>query len=98
MARQNDPRGNRIIVTVIGPDKIGIIAAVTTVLAECRVNILDISQTVMQEFLVMVLVADMSAANVELDRLKEKLEETGRKLQVRIDAQHEDVFTFMHRI
>lgn len=92
------PKGNRIIVTVIGPDKIGIIAAVTSVLAECRVNILDISQTVMQEFLVMVLVADMTAASVELARLKERLSEVGRDLQVRIDAQHEDLFSFMHRI
>jgi len=51
--------GNRIIITVIGPDRVGIIAGVTNILAENSINILDISQTIMQEFLVMVLIGDM---------------------------------------
>jgi len=92
------PAGKRVIITVIGPDRVGIIAAVSAVLAENDINILDISQTVMQEYFVMVLVADMSKSRVDLVKLKDLLTEKGKELQVRIDAQHEDVFNFMHRI
>ncbi|NLJ75858.1 MAG: ACT domain-containing protein [Peptococcaceae bacterium] len=90
--------GNRIIVTVIGPDKVGIIATVAQVLADNRINILDISQTILQEFLVMVMVADMDKSTGDMAAIKDKLAERGREIGVRIDAQHEDVFNFMHRI
>jgi len=93
-----DGGGNRIVITVIGPDRVGIIAAVSTVLAENSINILDISQTIMQEFFVMVLVADMNNAAVDLITLKELLGRKGEELKMRIDAQHEDVFNYMHRI
>ncbi len=93
-----DGSGNRIVITVIGPDRVGIIAAVSNILAENGVNILDISQTIMQEFFVMILVADMEKASVDLVSLKDLLHEKGKELQVRIDAQHEDVFNYMHRI
>lgn len=96
--RGPEPRGNRIIVTVLGPDKVGIIAGVAQVLASNRINILDISQTILQEFLVMVMVADMSGSTVDLLTLKEKLAEKSQEIGVRIDAQHEDAFNFMHRI
>jgi ACT domain-containing protein len=95
---KNMPGGNRIVITVIGPDRVGIIAAVSNILAENSVNILDISQTIMQEFFVMVLVADMAGSKTDLVSLKEALAKKGEELQVRIDAQHEDVFNFMHRI
>ncbi len=95
----NDLSGNnRIAITVIGPDRVGIIAAVTTILADNGVNILDINQTIMQEFFVMVLVADMEKSGIDLLTLKELLEKKGEELQVRIDTQHEIVFNFMHRI
>lgn len=96
--KKEDPKGNRIIVTVIGPDKVGIIAGVTQVLASNKINILDISQTILQEFLVMVIVADMSKSTKDMIDLKDKLAEKGREIGFRIDAQHEDVFKFMHRI
>ncbi len=92
------PDGNRIVITVIGPDRVGIIAAVSAILAENSVNILDISQTIMQEFFVMVLVADLAEASIDLVGLKEQLAQKGEELQVRIDTQHENVFNFMHRI
>jgi len=95
---KNAPGGNRVVITVIGPDRVGIIAAVSAILAEKGVNILDISQTIMQEFFVMVLVADMATASVDLVTLKDLLAQKGDDLQVRIDTQHEDVFNFMHRI
>ncbi len=89
---------NRVIVTVLGPDKVGIIAGVAQILAENNINILDISQTILQEFLAMVLIADMDASTVDLLELKQKLNELGEKIGVRIDAQHEDAFSYMHRI
>lgn len=93
-----DSGGNRIVISVIGPDRVGIIAAVSAVLAENGINILDISQTIMQEFFVMILVADMNNASVDLIALKDLLARTGEELKMRIDAQHEDVFNYMHRI
>ncbi len=99
MNNQSQTTGkNRIVITVIGPDRVGIIAGVTTILSENRVNILDINQTIMQEYFVMVLVADLENASVDLVTLKDLLAAKGEDLQVRIDAQHEDVFNFMHRI
>ncbi len=91
-------RGNRIIISVIGPDRVGIIAGVANVLAHNEINILDISQTTLQEYLAMVLIADMKKSTIDLDTLKEELNTKGEELGVRIDAQHEDVFNFMHRI
>jgi len=96
--KKEDPKGNRVIVTVLGPDRVGIIAGVAQVLASNKINILDISQTILQEFLVMVMVADMSESARDMVEIKEKLAEKGREIGVRIDAQHEDVFNFMHRI
>jgi len=93
-----DAESNRIIVTVLGRDRVGIIAGVAQVLADNNINILDISQTILQEFLAMILVADMSLSKIELDKLKRLLDEKGKELGVRIDAQHEDVFRFMHRL
>ncbi|GAB6157341.1 ACT domain-containing protein [Desulfotomaculum varum] len=89
---------NRIIVTVIGQDRVGIIARVATILADHQINILDISQTILQEFFAMVLIADMEKSSLELDSLKEKLNQLGKEMGVKIEAQHEDVFRYMHRI
>ena len=100
-SEQNDNKGegsNRIVISVIGPDRVGIIAAVSNILAKHNINILDIRQTIMQEFFVMILIADMEKATVDLLRVKDLLNRKGEELQVRIDAQHEDVFNFMHRI
>jgi ACT domain-containing protein len=91
-------KSNRIIVTVVGHDRTGIIAETSTVLADARVNIVDISQTLLGEFFVMILLADITHASVGLDALKTQLHEKAQQLGLRIDAQHEDVFKFMHRV
>jgi len=91
-------KGNRVIVTVLGPDRVGIIAGVAQILAKNNINILDISQTILQEFLAMVLIADMEGSKIDLLSLKEELNTLGEELGVRIDAQHEDAFRYMHRI
>lgn len=88
----------RIIVSVIGQDKVGIIAAVATTLAEAGANILDISQTVMQDCFSMIMMVDLDKANVPFEELKRRLADKGGELGVRIDAQQEDVFRYMHRL
>ncbi|MCL6638524.1 MAG: ACT domain-containing protein [Firmicutes bacterium] len=95
---KKEHKSKRVIVTVIGPDRVGIIAGVAQVLADNQINILDISQTILQEFLVMVMVADMEKSLIDLSTLKEELSRKGEDLGVRIDALHEDAFHFMHRI
>jgi ACT domain-containing protein len=88
----------RVIVSVIGRDRVGIIAAVSAVLADTKANILDISQTVMEEFFVMIMMVDISETSVSFADLKLRLQTRGEELGVKIDAQHEDVFNYMHRI
>jgi ACT domain-containing protein len=91
-------KSNRIIVTVIGADTVGIIATVSAVLADARANIIDISQTTVREFFAMIMLADLENAVVPFDELKRRLDAKGAAMGLRIDAQHEDVFKFMHRV
>ena len=88
----------RVIVTVYGLDRVGIIYGVCKLLAEANVNILDISQTVMQEFFTMTMLADMTGATKELVKLREQLNELGREIGVTIRIQSEDIFTAMHTV
>jgi len=89
---------NRIVVTVVGKDKVGIIAGVANTLAGCNANIVDISQTIMQEFFTMIMMVDISECSVDFETLKKLLQKCETELEVKISAQHEDVFHFMHRI
>jgi ACT domain-containing protein len=98
MDRGQVQTSNRVIVTVIGEDKVGIIAAVSAVLAEAQANIIDISQTTMGGFFAMIMMADLGRANVPFDELKRRLNAKGAEIGLKIDAQHEDVFKYMHRI
>ncbi len=88
----------RIIITVLGLDQVGIMARISTVLAEHGINILDISQTILQGFFTMVMVADIAASPLDVGELKKLLQEKGTPLQLEITVQHEDIFKFMHRI
>lgn len=86
------------IVTVVGTDKVGIIAAVSAFLAERGINIEDISQTILSGNFVMVMMVDLSASQVPLSALKEEFDTLGTKLSVSISVMHERVFSAMHRI
>ena len=88
----------RIIITVLGSDQIGIMAMISTALAEQDVNILDISQTILQGFFTMVMVADIAASPMDVGELKKMLQDKGKSLNLEITVQHEDIFKFMHRI
>ena len=91
-------KSSRVIVTVIGEDKVGIIANVSAVVAEAGGNIIDISQTTMREFFAMIMMVDLERATQPFDEIKRRLNHKGQEMGLRIDAQHEDVFKYMHRI
>lgn len=88
----------KTIITVVGKDTVGIIAKVCTYLAENNVNILDISQTIVQGFFNMMMVADASASPKSGVQIAEELEAVGKEIGVVIRCQHEDIFNMMHRI
>lgn len=90
--------GKRLIITVLGHDRVGIIATISTILADARVNILDISQTILQGFFTMVMVVDTSESQMEVSKLRELLTDSGKELGLQVTVQHEDIFKFMHRI
>jgi ACT domain-containing protein len=89
---------NRALVTVLGIDKIGIIAQVTKVLADNRINIVDIRQTILKDFFTMVLVADLKECPHSLGEIQNQLEQLGRDIGVKITLQNEELFRSMHRI
>lgn len=88
----------RIIITVVGHDQVGITAKITAVLAAANVNILDINQTLLQDIFTMVMLCDITEANVAFDVLQEQLDAVGKELAMKILAQKEEIFTYMHRI
>ncbi len=88
----------RIVVTIVGKDAVGITARVSGLLADNGVNILNINQNILEGFFNMVVVADMSTANVSLQELKNLATALGKKISVDIRVQHEDIFTAMHSI
>ncbi|HOJ77484.1 MAG TPA: ACT domain-containing protein [Bacillota bacterium] len=87
-----------VVITVMGQDRVGIVANVSKVLADCQANIIDISQTILQDIFAMILMVDISEANKDLIELQELLAQTGKDLGVNIVVQHEDIFRYMHRI
>jgi len=88
----------RAIVTVIGRDQVGIIAAVCALLSEQNVNVLDISQTVLQEYFTMIMLVDASAAKLPFSELVALLETEGKSRSLDIRTQREDIFHAMHRL
>ena len=88
----------RAIITVIGKDSKGIIAGVSGYLAKEDINILDISQTIMQEYFTMVMLVDLEEAKTDFKAIAEALENLSKELSVNIRIQHEDIFNSMHRV
>ncbi len=88
----------RAVITVVGKDSVGIIAKTCTYLAENKVNILDISQTIVQEFFNMMMIVDISAMDKDFMSVATDLEELGTSIGVSIKIQREDIFDMMHRI
>ncbi len=88
----------RAVVTVIGVDKTGIIAKTSGLLANNDINILDITQTILQDLFTMVMLVDIDKSKIGFGELSKQLEELGVELGVEIRVQHEDIFKSMHRI
>ncbi len=88
----------KAVITVIGNDKVGIIAKVSALLSESNVNILDITQTIMQDIFTMVMITDVSDVNIKFTDLVDKLADLGKDMGLEIRCQHEDIFNSMHKI
>jgi ACT domain-containing protein len=97
--RTNDT-GERtsVIVTALGPDKHGLLAAMASRVAALNANIDDVSQTVTGGMFTMIMFVSFTAAETTLDELQEALAATGAEVGLQISVQHEDIFRFMHRI
>ena len=89
---------NKTVITVIGKDRVGIIATVCTYLAEHSINILDIDQSILQGFFHMMMIVDTNGADKDFSALAADLAEVGDRLGVQIKMQREDIFDIMHRI
>ena len=88
----------RVVLTIVGKDKVGITAKVSNALAEMNINIININQNIMQCFFNMVLIADMSEANVPIAEAGDKMAALGEEIGVEIRLQSEEIFSAMHRI
>lgn len=88
----------RAVVTVVGKDKTGIIAKVSSFLAEKGVNILDISQTILEEYFAMIMLVDISASNKGLADLAAQCDKLGKEIGMSIHVQHEEIFNAMHSV
>ncbi|WP_456371966.1 ACT domain-containing protein [Methanocaldococcus sp.] len=89
---------NRVVISVIGQDRTGIVAGISKVLADNNVNILDISQTILNDLFAMIMLVDISKSKIDFTTLKKELEDVGKRLGVQVIVQHEDIFKYMHRI
>ena len=88
----------KAVITVIGKDKVGIIAFASAECAKYGANIIDISQTVMKEYFAMIMLVELGGVSVDFASFAEAMEKAGRENGVDIRVMHEDIFSSMHRI
>ena len=88
----------KVVITVVGKDKVGIMAKVCTYLADNGINILDISQTIVSGYFNMMMIADMGEKIAEFEKVNSELDEMGNSIGVQIRLQREEIFAMMHRI
>ncbi len=86
------------IITVVGSDKVGIIAKVTAFLAKHSINIVDITQTILSGNFVMMMMTDLSSSDISIDDLRKELTSASEEMGVEINVMNEKVFNHMHRI
>jgi ACT domain-containing protein len=97
--RQDEGGAGRVVVTVQGVDRVGIVADVTRVLADAGANLVDIDQSVLRgDLFVMVAVADLAGSGPPFAELRERLDTLGGRIGVRIEIQREEIFRAMHRV
>jgi ACT domain-containing protein len=95
---QKEKNTMRAVITVIGKDRVGIIAGVSKILADANVNILDITQTIMQGLFTMIMLVEISGSTTSFEQLASNLAAKGDELGLKIRIQHEDIFKSMHEI
>lgn len=88
----------KAVVAVIGKDMVGILAKVSNVCAERDVNVLEVTQSILQDMFVMVMLVDISKSNVDFSVLSDDLEKLGEGMNLKIHVMHEDIFNSMHQI
>ena len=93
-----DNTKNKVIITVVGKDTVGIIAKVCTYLSEGSVNVLDISQTIVSGYFNMMMIEDMAIATASFAEISDQLDALGEEIGVTIKCQKEEIFEMMHRI
>ena len=93
-----DNTKNKVIITVVGKDTVGIIAKVCTYLSEGSVNVLDISQTIVSGYFNMMMIVDMANATASFAEISDQLDALGEEIGVKLKCQKEEIFEMMHRI
>ena len=93
-----DTTSNRIVVTVLGKNRPGILAAITGVLADASVDIRDITQSVVDDIFTMTMIADVASSTLGFTELQEALSDAGKQIGVEVQVQREEVFDFMYRL
>lgn len=88
----------RSIITVVGKDTVGILASVSELCAKHDVNIIEVSQSILQEMFCMIMLVDVSRCNVEFTAFADEAEKLGENKALKINVMHEDIFNSMHRI
>ena len=88
----------RAVVAVIGKDTVGILAKISTICAEANVNVMDVTQTIMQDMFAMIMLIDISKCTEKYTVLADKLTQAGQQMNLQIHVMHEDIFNAMHRI
>ncbi|MBW9223113.1 ACT domain-containing protein [Methanothermococcus sp. SCGC AD-155-E23] len=88
----------RVVITVTGKDRVGIVARIASTLAENNVNILDIRQSIMGDLFTMIMLVDISKSKCAFEELVKRLNRVGEEIGVKVIVQHEDIFKYMHRI
>lgn len=88
----------RAVITVIGKDMVGILAKVSTVCADKGVNVVEVTQSILQEMFAMIMMVDISNCTVPFSELSDELTRLGDEMNLKIHVMHEDIFNSMHRI
>lgn len=88
----------KAVITVLGKDSVGILAKVSTACAQEGVNIIEVTQSVMQDLFAMIMLADIKDSKVPLDELTKKLDKVGEEMGMKVHVMHEDIFNSMHKI
>ena len=88
----------RAIITVVGKDMVGILAKISTLCAEHNVNVIEVSQSILQDMFCMIMLVDVSKCNIEFTAFAEDCKKMGEDMGLAVSAMHEDIFNSMHRI